>query len=99
MKLKTKIEKLEHSLEAHAEEYINHERSKAERIGAVALAIATVFSMTNLGREGFERVRAVALPVAAMSLVVDHALAGESEVERMPVTLDKGMELPTISGQ
>jgi hypothetical protein len=94
VKLKTNIEKLE----TQVEEYINHERSAAERVGAAALALVTVFSMTSLGREDMSRLRAVVLPAVAFSIVIDHALAGESEVERMPVTLDKGIQTPTTSG-
>ncbi|MEO6513507.1 MAG: hypothetical protein ABIR37_02345 [Candidatus Saccharimonadales bacterium] len=76
-------------------ETFTHTRSNAVRMGAVALAMITLFGMTELGRHGNNRVETTAARNVAQ--IFQHAMEKENETTRMPVRFDEGLRAPTIS--
>lgn len=71
-------------------------RSNAVRVGAVALAMITLFGMTELGRHGSSRIEATG--ARNMAQIFQHAMEKENETTRMPVRFDDGLRAPTIGG-
>jgi hypothetical protein len=71
-------------------------RSNAVRMGAVALAMITLFGMTELGRHGNGRVEVTG--ARNMAQIFQHAMEKENETTRMPVRFDDGLRAPTIGG-
>jgi len=74
----------------------NHTRHYAVRAGAIALAMVTLFGMTEMGRRAQLRIEAVTPHDS--SAVFSHTLEKENETTRMPVRFDDGLRAPTISG-
>jgi hypothetical protein len=74
----------------------NNVRSKAVRAGAIALALVTLFGMTEMGRRA--QLRAEAIIPHDMAAVFSHTLEKENETTRMPVRFDDGLRAPTIGG-
>jgi hypothetical protein len=75
-------------------ETTTHTRSNAVRAGAVALAMITLFGMTELGRHGANRTESTGARNAAQ--IFQHAMEKENETTRMPVRFDDGLRAPTI---
>jgi hypothetical protein len=71
-------------------------RSNAVRAGAIALAMITLFGMTELGRHGSNRIETT--PVRNVAQIFQHAMEKENETTRMPVRFDDGLRAPTIGG-
>ena len=71
-------------------------RSNAVRAGAIALALITLFGMTELGRHGTGRVETT--PARNVAQIFQHAMEKENETTRMPVRFDDGLRAPTIGG-
>lgn len=71
-------------------------RSNAVRAGAIALAMVTLFGMTEMGRRAQLRTEVTAPRDTAA--IFSHTLEKENETTRMPVRFDEGLRAPTISG-
>jgi hypothetical protein len=85
--IKKQIKKLEHYEVTH--------RSGLERLGALVLVAATIFSLTELGnneRQRLTRTEAVLQPTAVLNS------GAESEMERVPIKFDDGLIAQSHSG-
>ena len=87
MSIKTEIKKLQHYQVTH--------RSVFERVGALVLTAATVFSMTELGNHD-QRQLAKRDIVAQQTLVLNSG--AENEMERLPVKFDDGLTAQAHGG-
>ena len=85
MSIKTQIKKLEHYEVTH--------RSAAVRFWASALAVATVFSLTELGHDRTSRVA-----VRDVITTPSYINAAENEMERIPIKFDDGLIAQTNGG-
>jgi putative IMPACT (imprinted ancient) family translation regulator len=74
----------------------SNSRSQAVRMGALALAVLTMFGMTELGRHGTSRTETTG--ARSVAQVFQHAMEKENETTRMPVRFDDGLRAPTIGG-
>jgi len=85
--IKTQIKRLEHYEVTH--------RSSFERLGALILTVATLFSMTELGSD--DRQRMVKTETVLQPITVLNS-AAESEMERIPIKFDDGLTAQSNSG-
>lgn len=76
--------------------YETNSRSNLVRMGAIALAVITLFGMTELGRHSATRTESTA--ARNMAQIFQHAMEKENETTRMPVRFDDGLRAPTIGG-
>ena len=79
MNIKTQLKRLEHYEVKH--------RSAVERFGAVLLAAATIFSMTELGHDKINRL----MQREVLAVQPIYVSAAENEVERTPIKFDDGI--------
>lgn len=84
MSLKTQIKRLEH--------YELQHRSSFERLGAIVLTAATLFSISNVAHAQDKREALVFGPLALNS-------AHENETMRHPVKLDDGLRSVATVGE
>ena len=93
MLVSNKYKKMQTNKETITEHLV---RSRAVRAGAIALAMVTLFGMTEMGRRAQLRVETLAARDTAA--IFSHTLEKENETTRMPVRFDEGLRAPTISG-
>lgn len=87
MSIKTQIKRLEHYEVTH--------RSGFERVCALILVAATLFSLTELGnneRQRLTKAEAVLQPAAVLNS------GAENEMERVPIKFDDGLMAQSHSG-
>jgi hypothetical protein len=85
--IKTQIKRLEHYEVTH--------KSAFERLGAIVLTLATVFSMTELGNQDHHQL--VKRDVITQQNYVLNSGA-ENEMERLPIKFDDGLTAQSNSG-
>ena len=88
MSIKTEIKKLE--------QYELKHRSSFERFGALVLAVATIFSMLELGHD--HTTQLAKRDVVFQSRTALNS-AAENETVRMPVKFDDGLRAVATTGQ
>ncbi|MBC7581342.1 hypothetical protein H7097_00550 [Aeromicrobium sp.] len=90
MNINTQIKKLDH--------YDVHERSLTHKVGAIVLAVATVFSIaveTNHATKGMAKSEVI---VNSNYLAVRPEPAEKNEMVRMPIKFDDGLRAAATTG-
>ena len=92
MSINAQIKKLEHYEVTH--------RSAITRLSALAITVATLFSITGLSHHDQQATTTEQVSErSAASVSIHHESAEKNETVRMPIRFDDGLRAPVTTGQ